>query len=130
MERRDVVGIGLAFFGLVSVLTGAVALIDPGTFHDKVGPFGDENGHYIRDVGTFQLGAGVAMGIAVVQRAWRIGILGFAVFWYAFHAINHLADIGDADPEAYGPVDFAALAVGTVVLAWLFRRALEERDAP
>jgi len=128
MEQRDTVGIGLAFFGLVNVLAGALALIDPGTFFDKVGPFGDANDHYIRDAGTFQLAAGVAMAIAVVRRPWRVGVLGFSVLWYAFHSINHLADIGEADPKAYGPVDFAALAIGAVLLAGLFVKALRERE--
>jgi hypothetical protein len=86
--------------------------------------------HYTRDVGTFTLALGVAFGIAYRWPAWRIGVVGYALFQYAFHAINHLFDIGDANPESIGAIDFVALALTAPVFLWMLRRLVGERRAP
>jgi hypothetical protein len=72
---------------------------------------------------------GVAMAIGVYRRSWRVGVLGYAMLHFAFHAINHLVDIGDADPESVGVFDFVSLALGALTLAWLFARAVREERA-
>ena len=69
---------------------------------------------------------GVAMAIAVFRRSWRVGVLGYALLQFAFHAVNHLVDIGDADPESVGVVDFVGLAIGALALGWLLARAARE----
>jgi hypothetical protein len=48
------------------------------------------------------------------------------VLHFAFHAVNHLVDIGEADPESVGVVDFVMLTVGALTLAWLLARAVRE----
>jgi hypothetical protein len=123
--------VGLAAFALINILTALFAVADPEGFYDAVGPFGAYNDHYIRDAaGAMQGSLGVAMAIAVFRRSWRIGVLGYALLQFAFHAVNHLVDIGDADPESIGVVDFVSLAVGAGVLGWLLARAVrEERTA-
>ena len=35
------------------------------------------------------------------------------------HVVNHLIDIGDADPEWLGPANFVSLALTSVLLAWM-----------
>jgi hypothetical protein len=72
---------------------------------------------------------GVAMAIAVFRRSWRVGVLGYAVLHFAFHSINHLVDIGDADPESIGVLDFVALGIGALTLGWLLARAIREERA-
>jgi hypothetical protein len=72
---------------------------------------------------------GVAMAIAIWRRSWRIGVLGYAVLHFTFHAVNHLVDIGDADPESVGVLDFAGLAIGALMLGWLLARAVHEEGA-
>ncbi|HEX8065618.1 MAG TPA: hypothetical protein VF520_03720 [Thermoleophilaceae bacterium] len=125
---RDVVGIGLMALAALHVALGLLAAVAPGTFFDEVGPFGVRNDHYVRDaVAAFQGSLGVAMAIAVVRREWRVGVLGYAVLQYAFHSVNHLVDVGEAEPERYGPLDLAGVAGGTVLIAWLLARAV--RDA-
>ena len=69
---------------------------------------------------------GVAMAIAVFRRSWRVGVLGYATLHFLFHSINHLVDIGDADPESVGVVDFVALTIGALTLGWLLMRAARE----
>jgi hypothetical protein len=127
--RRDLVALLIANYALFHVALGAWQLISPGSFFDAIGPFGDSNPHYTRDVGTFTLALGVAFAIAYRWPAWRIGVVGYALFQYAFHAVNHLFDIGEADPEFVGPLDFALIGSTALVLGWMLRRLLADRGA-
>jgi hypothetical protein len=129
-RRRDLVSLLILNFVVVHVGLGAWQLISPGSFFDAVGPFGASNSHYTRDVGTFTLALGVAFAIAYRSPAWRPGVVGYALLQYAFHAVNHLADIGNADPGWVGPLDFALLAGTVPVLGWLLREVLRERREP
>lgn len=125
--QRDLVGVGLAAFALVNLLIAAFAVLDPEGFYDALGPFGPYNDHYIRDAaGAMQGSLGVAMAIAVFRRSWRVGVLGYGLLHFAFHSLNHLVDIGDADPESVGVVDFVTLTIGALTLGWLFARAVRE----
>jgi hypothetical protein len=72
---------------------------------------------------------GVAQAIAVFRPAWRIGVLGYSVLHFAFHALNHLVDIGDADPESVGVIDFVTLTLAALTLGWLLVRAMREERA-
>ncbi len=121
---------GLAAFAIINVLTGLFAAIDPEGFYDAIGPFGPYNDHYIRDAAAAMQGSlGVAMAIAVFRPSWRVGVLGYATLHFLFHSINHLVDIGDADPESVGVADFVGLAIGALVLTWLLMRAMREDRA-
>jgi hypothetical protein len=112
----------------VSVVTGALLWVTPGFFYDNVGPFGPRNGHYMGDVATFYLALGVAQYVAARRPSWRVPVLALAVVQSALHAINHLIDIGNADPGWLGPVDFAGIALATALLAWMLATAY--RTAP
>ena len=118
---------GLAAFALINILTALYAAIDPRAFYDAIGPFPPYNDHYVRDAAAAMVGSlGVAQGIAVVRHSWRIGVLGYSVLHFAFHAINHLVDIGDAEDDAVGVGDFVSLTVGALLLGWLLTRAMRE----
>jgi hypothetical protein len=39
-----------------------------------------------------------------------------------FHALNHLADIQEADPEWMGYFDFIGLTLSTLIFVWALRR--------
>ena len=129
-RRRDLVSPLLLYFALLHVGLGAWQLIAPGSFFDAIGPFGRANAHYTRDVGTFTLALGVAFWVAWRRPAWRVGVVGYALFQYAFHAINHLADIGNADPKALGPIDFALIALTAVLLGWMLARVVRGDRGP
>jgi hypothetical protein len=55
-----------------------------------------------------------------------VGVLGYATLHFLFHSINHLVDIGDADPKSVGVFDFVTLTIGFLTLAWLLARAARE----
>src|SRR3982751_2291119 len=115
-RRRDLVALLILNFAGARLALGAGRLLSGGSFFAVLGPLGTSNEHYTRDVGTFTLALGVAFAIAYRRPRWRLGVVGYALFQYAFHAVNHLVDIGDADPEAMGPVDFVTIGLTAVVL--------------
>jgi hypothetical protein len=124
--RVDVVGIGLTAFGVYQLALGLFMVIAPGTFFDELGAFGTRNDHYIHDLATFELPLGVLFLAAARRPSWRIPALVFGVLHWGLHAVSHVLDIGDADPEWLGPFDFIAITIGTALLAWLLWRALED----
>jgi hypothetical protein len=111
------------FLGATQLALGAFQALAPGTFFDAVADFGPRNDHYLRDVSTLYLALGVVMLLAAGRPAWRVPVLAFATVQYALHAINHLIDVGDADPGWVGPFDLVALAMFTALLAYLLREA-------
>jgi UPF0716 family protein affecting phage T7 exclusion len=116
----------LTVFALAQLVIGALLWLTPGFFHDEIGPYGPRNDHYMGDLATWYLALG-AVALASVPRAgWRVPVLGFAFLQYALHSLNHLIDIGDADPSWLGPVNFVLLLLATALLAWMLR---VEREA-
>jgi hypothetical protein len=94
-------------------------IVSPGSFFDAIAGFGAENDHYIRDVAVLYLAVGAGLAVAVTRRPWRFPVLAIAATWYLAHAVNHLVDIGESDPDWVGPVDFVAILVTGLLLLGL-----------
>jgi hypothetical protein len=116
----------LAAFAAVQVLTGALLWLAPGFFHDEIGPYGVRNDHYMGDLATWYLALGAATFVAVRRAAWRVPVLAVAFLQTALHSLNHLIDVGDADPEWLGPGNLIALALTAVLLGWMLRTEATE----
>jgi hypothetical protein len=124
-----IVTVGVGAFAVYQLALAAFMAIAPRAFFTDIGPFGTANAHYIRDVATYN--AAIAFGFAVSVRrpSWRIPVLALTTVQFALHSVNHLVDIGKAHPAFDGYFDFFSLAVLTVLLAWLWRRAVIEDGA-
>ncbi len=105
--------------GVFHLAEGLWMLIAPGSFFDAIGRYGLENTHYVGDVGAFVLAYGVALLLAVGRPTWRAPLLAVGALWYAFHAINHVFDTGEARSDARGIADTVLIALGAGLLAWL-----------
>lgn len=103
--------------------------VAPGAFYDAIGPFGARNDHYTRDTATFYLALGAAMVLAARRPSWRVPVLAFALIQYVLHTVNHLIDIGNADPKALGPIDAVSLAFGAALLGWMLVTAVRQERA-
>jgi hypothetical protein len=125
---RDRVGVLLLLFGAAQIALGLMMVLAPGAFFDHIGPYAPRNDHYIRDVATFYLALG-GVAVASWQRpAWRVPVLVFALAQYALHAVNHLVDVNEADPESLGPVNLASLAATAALLGWMLWLTTTEGD--
>jgi hypothetical protein len=111
-----------------SILLGLWQVLAPGSFFDAIADFGPRNDHDLRDVASYYLAAGIALAIAAGRPSWRAPVLALVTLQYGIHALNHLLDVGDADPSWIGPFD-AVLLIGTTgFLAVLLRAALRDEE--
>ena len=115
----------LAAFAVTQLVLGALLWLTPGFFFDEIGPYGVRNDHYMGDLATWYLALGAAAIVAVRHVAWRLPVLALAFLQSTLHAINHLIDVGEADPEWLGPVNLGSLAVVSLLLAWMANAARE-----
>jgi hypothetical protein len=122
------VGGGTLVLGLAQLGLGLWMAAAPESFYDAIGGFGAFNDHYVRDVATFYLALGVGLVVAWRRPAWRVPVLTVAVLQYAFHVVNHLVDVGDAEPGWVGPVDAIALALGTAAFALLLAACVQRSE--
>src|SRR5687767_11178711 len=111
----------LTVFAAIQVLTGALLGLTPGFFHDEVGPYGVRNDHYLGDLATWYLALGAAMFVAVRRPGWRVPVLAVAFLQYALHSVNHLIDVGEADPGWLGPANLVSIVLATLLLGWMLR---------
>lgn len=125
----SVLTVGLGAFAVYHLMLAAFMAIAPHAFYVDVGPFGVANGHYIRDVATYNAALAFAFAVAVRRPSWRVPVLALTTVQFALHSVNHLVDIDRAHPAWNGYFDFFSLAALTVLLAWLWRRAVLEARA-
>ncbi len=116
----------LLLLGLTQLAIGVWLLVDPDSFVDTVADFGQADSHFLRDIGTFQAGIGIALLVAAGRPSWRVPVLFAALVQSAFHTINHLFDIGGTDPGWQGPFNFVSLLLLTLAFAYLMREAGRE----
>jgi Domain of unknown function (DUF4345) len=118
----------LLSLGLLLVGQALWMFFFPESFYDSLGGFGVYNDHYIRDAATFNFGLGAILVLAAERPAWRVPALVVVAITFAAHAINHLIDIGDADPQWAGYFDFFSLAGGALLLAGLAKRISDNQE--
>ena len=112
----------LIVFAVTQIVLGLLLWVTPGFFYDEIGPFDSRNDHYMGDLATFYLALGAVGLIGVRRESWRVPVLTLAVIAYALHSLNHLIDVGDADPSWLGPADLAAVFLSTLLLGWMLRQ--------
>jgi hypothetical protein len=116
----------LIVFAAIQVLTGTLLWLTPGFFHDEIGPYGVRNDHYLGDLATWYLALGAALVVAVWRTGWRVPVLAVAFLQYALHSVNHLIDVGEAEPEWLGPSNLVSLVLTALLLAWMVNAEREQ----
>jgi hypothetical protein len=115
----------LAIFGVAQLVLGLLLWLTPGFFFDEIGPYGVRNDHYLGDLATWYLALGAVTLVAVRRASWRLPVLALAFAQYALHSVNHLIDVGEADPEWLGPANLASLVLTCVLLGWMVQAQRE-----
>src|SRR4051794_35456726 len=118
--------VGLLAIAAVQLVTGLWLAIAPGAFYDTIADFGPRNEHDLRDMAAFYLASAVVLGVAVNRPSWRAPALALVGLQFGLHAVNHLLDVGDADPSWVGWFDLLSLAAGTVLIWALYRSAARD----
>jgi hypothetical protein len=113
----------LIVFAAIQIVTGLLLWLAPGFFFEEIGPYGTRNDHYMADLATWYLASGAALLVAAGRAAWRVPVLFLVAVQYALHSLNHLIDVGEADPGWLGPVNLVSLALATALLGWMLREA-------
>ena len=122
--RFRYVDVVLIVFGVYSVLIGLFMMLAPGPFFETLGQFGVRNDHYIFDNATFELPLGVLLLAAVRWPTWRVPALAFATLHWSLHALSHILDSHHGAGQWVGLLEFAGLAVTTVLLAIALRYSI------
>ena len=124
MRAKDAsLRLALTALGLGHLALGVWQIVSPDTFFRRIAAFGAQNDHLIRDVATLYLALGLALLAAARRPSWRVPVLFIAVIQYGLHFVNHVADIGDAEPAWIGPADAASLLIVGAVFVVLLRAA-------
>jgi hypothetical protein len=113
----------LLALGVLQLAIGLAMVLAPGAFFELVGPYGTRNDHYLRDMASWELALAAVAFVAAGRPSWRVPVLTIAAVHYALHALNHLVDVGEADPAWLGPLNLVLLAVGAVLLVLVLRVA-------
>jgi hypothetical protein len=108
-------------FAAIQFVLGLLLWIAPGFFYDEIGPYGTRNDHYMGDLATWYLALGGVALVAVRRVSWRLPVLVLAFAQYALHSLNHLLDVGEADPSWLGPANLVSLVLATALLAWMLQ---------
>ena len=123
MSRESGQRVALGALGGTQLALALFMALAPREFFDALGPWGDFNGHYVRDVASVYGAIGLGALLALSRPAWRAPVFALAALQYGLHALNHVADLTEADPEWVGYADLAMLLAGAALLAWLARAA-------
>jgi hypothetical protein len=121
--RAPAVVAGIWALAGVQLLIGLSLAAAPGRFYDAIANFGARSDHTLRDVASYYLASAVALAIAARRPSWRAPVLAVVGLQYVLHALNHVLDVGDADPSWVGPFDLVTLAAGALLIGWLYREA-------
>ena len=127
--RSRYVDVILVSYGIYSVAVGVFMALAPLAFFDTLGAFGARNTHYIFDNASFELPLGLLLLAAMRWSTWRVPALAYATAHWGLHAISHLVDTNHRTGAWVGYLEFAGLAISTVLLAIALRYSIIERRA-
>lgn len=99
--------------GAFFALQGAWAFLDPRSFYDTLATFEPYHPHFLRDIGTAEIGVGVAALVSVLHpRAIVAGLAGLTAF-QVLHVVSHVIDIDNGGNPSFDIPALSLLAVLT-----------------
>jgi uncharacterized membrane protein len=120
----------LRTLGAVQLGLGGWMALAPASFFARVAPFGVRNDHLLRDLSTISLALGVAALLAAARPTWRVPVLTITLLQFTLHTLNHLLDIGHAEPSWLGPANALLLGLATAALVFTLQAARQPATPP
>src|SRR3954466_5901780 len=111
----------VAWLGVVfCFVTGVWAFAAPANFYRNVATFEPYNRHFLHDVGSFSIGLGVVLLLALLHYDALVVALGGSAVAGVLHEISHIVDrdLGGRDTDPVGLGLVALLGVAAVAAAW------------
>jgi hypothetical protein len=114
LPRAVAIVAGISFVGL-----GAWAMLDPASFFATIASFEPYNGHFVQDIGAFQIGLGAVLLLAGGSSrpdALVVALMGAGV-GATFHLLSHLVGgehggVPERDIPLFGLTAILLLAAG------------------
>jgi hypothetical protein len=112
---RAVAGLAAAFW----IVFGIWAFVDPSSFAHRIADFKPYNEHLFHDVGSFQIGLGAGLVLALLRWNSLAAALGGTAVGSVLHEISHIMDKdkGGKDTDPIGLGILAVLAVAAAIAA-------------
>ena len=110
--------------GLVFVGVGGWAFASPRSFFVHVATYRPYNEHFLHDLGALQIGIGVVLVLASLQRDALVAAFGGAGAGTAVHAAGHFEDaaLGGGPYDPWLLVGFAAMLLAGGTWRWVALR--------
>jgi hypothetical protein len=105
---------------------GLYAFLAPRSFFDVLATFEPYNAHFIRDIGTIQVGVGLAGVVSALRvRAVVAGLTGLVGF-QVLHVVSHVVDRNAGGRPGFDIPALSALALVTVAALVIALRLPDE----
>ena len=115
-----------AVIGGVVAAQGLWAFLSPRSFYDTLATFEPFNAHFIRDIGSIQIGVGIAGLVGALRvRAVVAGLAGLVAF-QAMHVVSHIVD---RDAGGRPGFDIPALSLLAILTAAALVLAIRDERA-
>jgi hypothetical protein len=127
-DEQGVRLLGLAIGALIAA-QGVWAFVAPRSFFDTLATFDPYNAHFIRDIGTIQVGVGVAGVVGASRRATGVvaGLAGLAAF-QVLHVVSHAVDHDKGGRPGFDIPALSSLALLTTAALVAAVRQARARD--
>lgn len=122
MNRWSAPRLWCAIVGGLIAAQGVWAFVAPRSFYDTLATFEPYNAHFLRDIGTIQIGVGVAGLVGALRaRGVVVGLAGLSAF-QVLHVVSHVIDRDHGGRPGFDIPALGIVALATVVALVMARR--------
>lgn len=113
-DRERVARLWCGVIGAFVGLQGLWAFVAPRSFFDALAVFEPFNHHFVRDIGSMQMGIGIAAVVAARRATGLVVGLTALTAFQVLHVLSHVIDRDDGGRPAF---DITALGLAAAVTA-------------
>lgn len=117
---RNLIRTAAIAVGVLTVILGVWAMVDPRSFYEELAYFPPYNVHLFHDVGAFQIGLGASLILAVLVPDVLLAVLTGVGAGFVLHAVSHVVDrdLGGRPSDPYLIGLLALIVVAAAIAQW------------